>query len=69
MSRPIRTGFWHEDADGVVEWRELLNPDGAPTGRQLLKLNVLGMLELVGSGEAKPVSKGEAAAALDQAST
>jgi hypothetical protein len=65
MSRPRRTGFWQEGVDGVVEWRKLTNPDGAPTGRQLLKLNALGMLELVNPDNAKPLTKAEAAAAID----
>jgi hypothetical protein len=62
VSRRRLTGF-------VVDWqwRELRDPDGPPTGRQLERLNRAGMLELVQPGEAQPITKGEAAAAIDDA--
>ena len=59
MTRPTLDGFWREG-----EWRDLADPDGPPTGRQLLRLNRLGMLELVVPGSAQPLTKAEAAAAI-----
>jgi hypothetical protein len=47
------------------EWRELRDPTGPPTGRQLLRLNHSGALALVEPGQVEPISKGEAAYALD----
>jgi hypothetical protein len=52
--------FLHGDA-----WRELRDPTGAPTARQLLRLNHVGALALVEPGQVDPISKGEAAYALD----
>jgi hypothetical protein len=51
-------------ADGTI--RQLKEPHGPATSAQLARLNRLGMLELVGPGEAQPLSKGEAAAAIDE---
>ena len=45
--------------------RELKEPDGPPTGRQLLRLNALGALALVEPGQLQPITKGAAAGALD----
>lgn len=55
------TGF---AVDG--EWRELCDPDGPPTGRQLLRLNRLGLLAIAEHAIAKPITKGEAAWLIDQ---
>ena len=63
MNRPSSTGF----IVGDDEWRKLREPDGAPTGRQLLWLNAAGCLDLVWPGQAQPVTKGEAAWAIDHA--
>ena len=45
--------------------RELKEPDGPPTARQLLRLNALGALAVVEPGQLGPITKGEAAGALD----
>jgi len=55
------TSYRHQSGDV----RELIEPDGQPTGRQLLKLNRLGALALVEPGQVEPVQKGTAAAAID----
>ena len=55
------TAYFHESG----EIRELIEPDGHPTGRQLLKLNRLGALALVEPGQGEPIQKGTAAAAID----
>jgi hypothetical protein len=48
------------------ELRELRDPDGIPSARQLLKLNALGALLLVEPcREVRPITKGDAAGALD----
>jgi hypothetical protein len=47
------------------EWRELVDPDGPATPRQLARLNRAGALELVAPGRATPITKGEAAAAIN----
>jgi hypothetical protein len=57
--RPRIVGFLFGD-----EWRELVEPDGEPTARQLLALNAAGCLELVWPGRAEPITKGEAAWAI-----
>lgn len=62
MKRPRLDGFWFGS-----EWRALVNPDGPPTARQLLKLNALGCLELVPASDAQPITKAEAAYALNDA--
>jgi hypothetical protein len=49
------------------ERRELINPDGSPTARQLLKLNALGLLAAVEPGQVEPLTKAEAAWVLDRA--
>ena len=61
MSRRRITGFVDER---VFEWRELADPDGPASGRQLRRLNALGRLQLVAPGEAEPLTKAEAAAAI-----
>ena len=57
------TGFY----TAADEWRVISDPDGPPTGRQLLRLNAAGMLELVDPGTAHPITKAEAAAAIEEA--
>jgi hypothetical protein len=47
------------------EVRELKDPDGPPTTRQLARLNYLGGLAIVEPGQIDPISKGQAAGALD----
>ena len=64
-TRRRQTGFLSPDGD----WRELVEPDGPPSGRQLARLNGLGMLELVDPGEARPLTKAEAAAAITDGET
>ena len=66
MSRRRITGFV-DPLSG--EWRELVEPDGPPTWRQLLRLNALGLLELIPPGQGAPLTKAEAAAAIDDAET
>jgi hypothetical protein len=68
MSRLVRlmqlgrnTRFVHED-----EVRELVEPDGRPTGRQLMKLNALGYVAVVEPGQVEPLTKGGAAWLLDR---
>ena len=62
MSRRRILGF--VDAP-TGEWRELRDPDASATARQLLRLNALGLLEVVEPGS--PLTKAEAAAALELA--
>jgi hypothetical protein len=47
------------------ERRVLREPEGTATHRQLVRLSALGLLALVEPGQVDPVTKGEAAAALD----
>lgn len=47
--------------------RVLREPDGSPTARQLLWLNLHGLLAVVAPGEAKPITKAEAAYAINVA--
>lgn len=55
------TGY--EDARGG--WHPLSDPDGAPTGRQLIWLNANGMLDVVPHRhQFEPITKGEAAAVI-----
>ena len=57
---PIRTFIF------AGEVRELRDPDGSPSARQLLRLNRLGALLLVEAcDEVQPITKGDAAGALD----
>jgi hypothetical protein len=64
VSRPKIAGFIDPRS---FEWRELRDPDGPATWRQLRRLNREGRLELVPAGTAVPISKAEAAFALDAA--
>jgi hypothetical protein len=48
------------------EWRTLTDPKGAPSGRQLLRLHHLGLLELRDT-PGEPITKLDAARAIDQA--
>jgi hypothetical protein len=57
------TGF--VDASG--EWRELREPDGPPTARQLVALHRAGALTLAGPGTGVRFSKAEAARQIDEA--
>jgi hypothetical protein len=60
VTRPTTTGFWFEGA-----WRELKDPDGPPSGRQLQFLCAHGCLEIIEPGTAAPLTKGECAAAIN----
>jgi hypothetical protein len=60
VSRRSITGF--EDARGG--WHELREPDARATGKQLLKLNAMGMLDIGQPFEFSPLTIGEAAAAI-----
>jgi hypothetical protein len=64
MSRRSITGFVD---DRAWEWRELRDPDGPPTWRQVRALFRAGALKLVEPGAAEPITKAEAAAAIDAA--
>lgn len=59
MSRPTLDSFLRKG-----ERRELIEPEGPPSPRQLAYLNRLGMLELTLPGHATPITKGEAAYAI-----
>jgi hypothetical protein len=65
VSRRRVTGFVHPRSG---EWTELVDPDGPATPRQLRRLNADGKLELVGPGEAEPLTKAQAAGGIDDAS-
>jgi hypothetical protein len=45
--------------------RDLKDPDGPPTPRQLARLNHLGALAVIEPGQLRPITKGDAAGALD----
>jgi hypothetical protein len=47
--------------------RVLREPNGPPTGRQLLWLNRHGLLVVVAAGEVEPITKAEAAYAINKA--
>jgi hypothetical protein len=64
MARPTLYAFFDERTG---RWSTIVDPDGEPTPRQLARLNRAGCLELVQPGAARPVTKGEAAAAIDAA--
>jgi hypothetical protein len=64
VTRPTLYAFFDERTG---RWTALADADGEPTPRQLRRLNRSGQLELVSAGAAKPVTKGEAAAAIDTA--
>jgi hypothetical protein len=59
VTRPTVEGFWMGD-----EWRELVDPEGSPTARQLLWLNAHGLLDLVTRGRVPAITKEQAAAAI-----
>jgi hypothetical protein len=61
-TRPSIIGFRH--ANG--QWVDIVDPDALATWRQLFRLNAAGMLEIVAPGATKPISKGEAAAAINR---
>jgi hypothetical protein len=64
VSRPSLR--WFVTPKGAVA--ELRDPHGPPTGRQLLKLNALGMLDVGQPYQFEPLTKGEAAWQIDYAS-
>ena len=47
------------------EWRAIADPDAPATPQQLARLNRAGMLALVEPGSVEPLTKGEAAWAID----
>lgn len=47
------------------EWRDLVEPEGLATSRQLYWLNAHGLLAVVEPGQVEPLSKGVAAYAID----
>ena len=53
----------HFQFEGHV--RALKEPDGPPTLRQLARLNYLGALVIVEPGQVAPITKAQAAGALD----
>ena len=59
---PAARGWWFETPSG---WRVLKDPDGPPTGRQLLRLAHAGLLELRDE-PGRPVTKLDCAKALDR---
>lgn len=63
MTRPGITGYYDDNG----EWRELVEPDAPATARQLARLNRLGYLAIVINGRPGPITKGVAAAVLDDA--
>jgi hypothetical protein len=63
VSRTRLTGF----IDGRGAWRELRDPDGPPTARQLVALHRAGALTLAVPGTGVRFSKGRAAVAIDEA--
>ena len=63
MTRPGVTGFYTESG----EWRELVDPDGEATYRQLAALNRLGCLAIIVPGHAAVITKGVAAGVLSDA--
>jgi hypothetical protein len=56
--------FWTEFRTPSGELRELTDPEGPATPRQLRKLNASGCLVVVEPGTGKPITKGEAAYAV-----
>lgn len=46
--------------------RELKEPDGPPTLRQLARLNYHGALAIIEPGQLRPITKAQAAGALDE---
>jgi hypothetical protein len=62
LPRHRRTHFVDPRTSDV---RELRDPDGPPTGRQLQRLNQAGALVVVEPGTAEPLTKAEAAWAVD----
>ena len=57
------TGAWMFPYAGT--WRKLADPHGAPTGRQLLRLHHLGLLELRDT-PGPAITKLDAARAIDE---
>ena len=67
MTRLLELGFLERFTDPRSgELRELREPDGEPTGRQLRALNRAGCLAAVEPGKATPLSKGACAWLLDR---
>ena len=62
--RLLARGFLESfEVDGKV--RVLNEPEGPATGRQLRRLNELGVLAVVEPGQVEPLTKGAAAYAID----
>jgi hypothetical protein len=62
--RPLPLQFWTEFRTSSGEVRELKDPEGPATPRQLRRLNDTGCLIVVEPGQAIPIRKGEAAFAV-----
>jgi hypothetical protein len=56
--------FWTSFETPSGELRELKDPEGPATPRQLRRLNDMGCLVIVEPGQATPIRKGEAAYAV-----
>jgi hypothetical protein len=61
---PLRLEFWTSFTTRDGELRELTDPEGPATPRQLRRLNDTGCLVVVEPGHAIPIRKGEAAFAV-----
>jgi hypothetical protein len=61
---PLRLEFWTSFSGPDGEPRELKDPEGPATPRQLRRLNETGCLVVVEPGQATPIRKGEAAYAV-----
>jgi hypothetical protein len=59
--------FWTQFVTPSGEVRELVDPEGPATVRQLRRLNAVGALVIVEPGTAKPIVKGEACYAVSVA--
>ena len=59
---PAAGGWWFETPTGP---RMLKDPDGAPSGRQLLRLAYLGLLK-IRDEPGRPLTKLDAALAIDR---
>jgi hypothetical protein len=66
LARLLELGFNTRFVFGN-EVRELVEPSGPATPRQLARLNRLGLLAVVEPGQVEPLTKGEAAWLLDRA--
>ena len=64
---PLRLEFWTSFSGPDGEPRELKDPEGPATPRQLRRLNAAGALVVVEPGSAQPLRVGEAAFAVSVA--